>query len=377
MANTSVAFRDRAAIERASAEAVLNAIPSVVLVIGADGAVAYLNAEGEQFFQGSAAYLEGRAFEDLAGTGGPLSALSRQACESGAAVSAYGIVLECPRIGRRTVDAHAAPIAEAPQSVVLAIHERHLAGTIEHQRLQSGAARSVTAMAAMLAHEVKNPLSGIRGAAQLLEAGATAEDRPLTTLIRNETDRITALVERMEVFSETGTMDRQTVNIHEILDRVHRLARGGFARHAHFVEDYDPSLPPVPCDPDQMVQVFLNLVKNAAEAVPRDGGRIVLTTAYRREVRLSDPGAGMRVRLPLVVSVEDNGGGIPNAIRSRLFEPFVTSKRRGTGLGLAVCAKIVDDHAGVMEFDSAPGATVFRVMLPVCDQTSSVPQESG
>jgi two-component system nitrogen regulation sensor histidine kinase GlnL len=376
MANITLAFRDRAAAERTSADAVLNAIPSVVVVIAADASVAYLNAEGEQFFQGSAAYLEGRAFEDLAGVDGPLSALSRQAQDGGTPVSAYGVVLDCPRIGRRTVDAHAAPIAETPQSVVLAIQERHLAGTIEHRRLQSGAARSVTAMAAMLAHEVKNPLSGIRGAAQLLEAGATAEDRPLTALIRDETDRITALVERMEVFSETGTRERRAVNIHEVLDRVHRLARGGFARHAHFVEDYDPSLPPVPCDPDQMVQVFLNLVKNAAEAVPRDGGRIVLATAYRREVRLSDPGAGPRVRLPLVVSVEDNGGGIPKAIQSRLFEPFVTSKERGTGLGLAICAKIVDDHAGVMEFDSAPGATIFRVMLPVCDQTNSVPRES-
>ena len=376
MANITLAFRDRAAAERTSADAVLNAIPSVVVVIAADASVAYLNAEGEQFFQGSAAYLEGRAFEDLAGVDGPLSALSRQAQDGGTPVSAYGVVLDCPRIGRRTVDAHAAPIAEAPQSVVLAIQERHLAGTIEHRRLQSGAARSVTAMAAMLAHEVKNPLSGIRGAAQLLEAGATAEDRPLTALIRDETDRITALVERMEVFSETGTRERRAVNIHEVLDRVHRLARGGFARHAHFVEDYDPSLPLVPCDPDQMVQVFLNLVKNAAEAVPRDGGRIVLATAYRREVRLSDPGAGPRVRLPLVVSVEDNGGGIPKAIQSRLFEPFVTSKERGTGLGLAICAKIVDDHAGVMEFDSAPGATIFRVMLPVCDQTNSVPRES-
>ena len=377
MANISVAFRELAAAERASADAVLNAIPSVVVVIGADGALAYLNAEGEQFFQGSAAYLEGRAFEDLAGADGPLSALSRQAREGAAAISAYGVVLDCPGTGRRTVDAHAAPIAEAPQSVVLTIQERHLAGTIEHRRLQIGAARSVTAMAAMLAHEVKNPLSGIRGAAQLLEAGAAAEDRPLTALIRDETDRITALVERMEVFSETGTRDRPAVNIHEVLDRVHRLARGGFARHAHFVEDYDPSLPPVPCDPDQMVQVFLNLVKNAAEAVPREGGRIVLATTYRRDLRLSDPGTGPRVHLPLVVSVGDNGGGIPNAIRSRLFEPFVTSKGRGTGLGLAVCAKIIDDHAGVMEFDSAPGATVFRVMLPVCDQTNGVARESG
>jgi two-component system nitrogen regulation sensor histidine kinase GlnL len=217
-------------------------------------------------------------------------------------------------------------------------------------------------MAEMLAHEVKNPLSGIRGAAQLLETGVSEADRELCQLIQDEADRIRTLVDRMDMFSERP-VELVPVNIHQVLDHVRRVAQTGFASHLRIVEDYDPSLPPVWANRDLLVQIFLNLVKNAAEAVDPMGGEIVLATAYHHGVRIAVPGSRERVHLPLQVTVRDNGPGIPEAVRATLFEPFVTTKRGGQGLGLALVAKLVADHGGLIECDSRPGRTVFRLSL--------------
>jgi len=252
--------------------------------------------------------------------------------------------------------------------LVLTLHERSMPEKLDRQLIHRNAARSITAMAAMLGHEVKNPLSGIRGAAQLLEQDADSAGRELTWLICAEVDRIVALVDRMESFSDHRPIERAAVNIHEVLGRVRKAAQSGFARHVRLVEEYDPSLPPVHGNRDLLVQAFLNLVKNAAEALPGSTGEIVLTTAYRLGLRLAGPGGEGRRHLPLMVSVSDNGSGIPEDLRPYLFDPFVTSKRNGTGLGLALVAKVVGDHGGVIEFDSQPGRTVFRVFLPVVAQ---------
>jgi two-component system nitrogen regulation sensor histidine kinase GlnL len=174
-----------------------------------------------------------------------------------------------------------------------------------------------------------------------------------------------ALVDRMEVFSDRRPLDKGSVNIHEVLNRVRLAAQSGFARHVRFVEDYDPSLPPVYGNRDALIQAFLNLVKNAAEAVPAQGGEIQVSTAYQHGVRLAISGTDARLHLPLVVEVIDNGEGIPEDLRPHLFDPFVTTKHNGTGLGLALVAKVIDDHGGVIEFESQPRRTVFRMFLPM------------
>jgi two-component system, NtrC family, nitrogen regulation sensor histidine kinase GlnL len=219
----------------------------------------------------------------------------------------------------------------------------------------------------VLAHEIKNPLSGIRGAAQLLEPALSDEDRALAQLICTETDRIKNLVDRMEVFGDERPLAKDAVNIHDVLDHVRRISEHGFGAGIRYVEDYDPSLPPVLGNRDKLVQVFLNLIKNAAEAISdrEDGGRILLQTAFRPGVRLSVPGSGTRVSLPLAITIEDNGVGIAEHLKPHLFDPFVTTKASGSGLGLALVAKIITDHGGIIECESEPKRTVFRVLLPM------------
>ena len=275
------------------------------------------------------------------------------------------MTLSGSRFGERLVNIHLAPIIDDTNRIVITLSEKSLAEKITRQLTHRKAARSLSAMAAMLAHEVKNPLSGIRGAAQLLAQTIGSDDRQLTQLICSETDRICALVDRMEVFSGEGAFSVGPVNIHEVLEQVRSLAENGFAKGVAFKEIYDPSLPPILGNRDQLIQVFLNLIKNAAEAVPEKDGEIVVTTTYQHGVRLAVPRMIERVDLPLMISILDNGEGIPEDLHTCLFDPFVTTKSKGSGLGLAVVAKIINDHGGVIEFDSQPRRTTFYVRLPV------------
>lgn len=349
---------------------ILAAVSVPLFVVDADDHISFVNQAAEQFFASSASNLVGRPLAEMLPQDSPAFGLVHQVRDGGYSVSEYGVTLSGPKIGSHFVSIDAAAVSDQPGSVVVSIHERSMARKIDHQLIHRNAARSVTAMAAMLAHEVKNPLSGIRGAAQLLEQNANPEDQQLTHLICEEADRIVALVDRMEMFSDRQPLSREPVNIHVVLERVRRLAENGFARHVKFIESYDPSLPPVYGNRDLLIQAILNLVKNAAEAVPKEGGEITLSTRYQQGVRLAIPGSNSRVDLPLAVMIQDNGPGIPEDIQPHLFDPFVSTKAGGSGLGLALVAKIIDDHGGVIEFDSQPRRTLFRVMLPMAPETA-------
>jgi two-component system nitrogen regulation sensor histidine kinase GlnL len=351
-----------------NAAQLLNSLPHPMLAITRDGSIIDANAASESFFELSRAVLRRHKLPDLVPFDSPLIGIVERALSHDATINEYRVEIGMPKRGiERVADIFAIPMPGIAESVVILLQEQTIADKMDRQLTHQGAARSVTGLASMLAHEIKNPLSGIRGAAQLLESVVGDEDRPLTRLICEETDRIVKLVGRMEAFSDERPVEREKVNIHSVLDHVKRVAQAGFARHVRFVESYDPSLPPVLANRDQLIQVFLNLVKNAAEAIGENAfdGEIELSTAFRMGVRLKTANSAVPVSLPLEFCVRDNGGGVSPDIAAHLFDPFVSSKTSGTGLGLALVAKIIGDHGGIVECESHSRRTTFRVLLPM------------
>lgn len=354
----------------AMASSVLNAIPDPIIVIDEKDCICLANPAGEAFFGSSLSMLKRTNLTDLIPFGSPLFGLIDQVRQTRDCVSEYAVDLGTPKTGIKNVNLQVSSL-DGTSSVVIQIEERTIAHKMDRQLTHRGAARSVTAMATMLAHEVKNPLSGIRGSAQLLEMNASDADRSLTRLICDETDRICALVDRMEAFSDDRPIDRDAVNIHEVLEHVRKVSAAGFGKNIVFRENYDPSLPFVYGNRDQLVQVLLNLVKNAAEAIPDDAGEITITTAYRHGIRLAVPGSNDKVQLPMEVGILDNGAGIPEEIIPHIFDPFVTTKTGGSGLGLALVAKIVGDHGGIVEYDNRQSGGHFLIRLPIYNFTKS------
>ena len=347
-------------------EALWGAIPYPAFVFNNDNTFHTCNSAAESFSGKSVNQMRGRKLSTAVGEGSVLQSLVDQARSNAVSVVLHGVEIswadQLPRIN----DLHATNISNG--QVLLLLHPRGLAEQMDRSLTHRSAARSVAGMAAMLAHEIRNPLAGINGAAQLLAMSVADEDQELTTLIQDEIRRIGRLVDRMEQFGDLRPAQREAVNIHGILDRAKRAAEVGFADHVRFIEDFDPSLPPVNGDEDQLSQVFQNLLKNAAEATPKVGGVITIKTAFRPGVRLQMPGQRSE-SLPLEVTITDNGVGIPPELINDIFDPFVSSKAAGTGLGLSLVSKNIVDHGGVVECISEPGKTKLKVLLPIWRET--------
>lgn len=355
--------------------AIIDALPNPLIIVDQDENICLVNSAAENYFQSGSASLLRHRLGDLVPFSSPVFSAVAQARLTAGVVNEYAIGVGTPRLGgERLVDLQTALMAEDPRFVIIMLLERSMAHKIDRQLTSRGSARSVSGMASMLAHEIKNPLSGIRGAAQLLEPGLEGEDRQLTRLICEETDRIRDLVDQMEVFSDERPLERKPVNIHVVLERVKQLTLAGMPSGITVREDYDPSLPPVLGNKDQLVQVFLNLAKNAQEAIGDREGEITLTTAFRPGIRLALPGSNERITVPFEVCVHDTGPGVPEELRPNIFDPFVTTKPGGRGLGLALVAKIVRDHGGIVECVGRSRGTTFRVLLPMLRET---PEEAS
>ncbi len=354
-------------------------LPVPVLVLDPGDRIVVANAAAETFFNTGQAMLRERGWTGLldngaqaGGLGDSLGELVAAARRLDGGYSAYDTELAFSSGRSVRADVLMTPVPDAPGWLIITLQTRAVATLVDRQLVPQGAARSAIGIAAMLAHEIKNPLSGIRGAAQLLAQDASDGNRELTDLICTEVDRVRTLIDRMEGFTDTRSLSRGPENIHAVLNHVVRLGQQGFARGLNIRERYDPSLPPVIGNRDALVQVFLNLFKNAAEAVDPASGEITITTAYRHGLRIAAAGQAQRTPLPLEVSVIDNGPGAPAGIADHMFDAFVSSRPSGTGLGLALVAKLVGDHGGLVEYDrqGMPPRTVFRVLLPTADPRS-------
>ena len=333
------------------------------LIIGADGALKAANEAAETLFGQGLGLLARSRFRDAVAAGDKVDLLMARALDTGSQARERDVEFALPGQPAFQAGIVASPLNDG--AVLLTLHPN--AANIARRTLDVHGLRSIGGLGRMLAHEIKNPLAGIRGAAQLLKTGVKAEDVALAELIVEETDRIRRLVDRVEELGWDQPVAGRPVNIHAVLDRVKALAANGPADGLVLRDAYDPSLPPTSGDEDQLIQVFLNLVKNAAEAAHARGdgrGEILVSTAYRHGLRVRSE-EGQTKAVPLEVRIQDNGPGVPPRLRDQLFEPFVSSKSNGTGLGLALVAKLVAAHGGMVDFESEPGRTQFRVLLPV------------
>jgi two-component system nitrogen regulation sensor histidine kinase GlnL len=343
-------------------EKVWMSIPLPSIVLNADDIVVEVNPPGEGFLNASSKSLKNRSIWELINIGASLEESYKKVKKFNSPLFVTDVKVGAN--GREPIPCNIqiAPIIGLDGSTILLIAPREIAGRISQSKSVKAAAKSAIGMAEMLAHEIKNPLAGITGAAQLLSMGLSTADLEITDLIVAETRRILTLLEQVEQFGNLKPIDPRPLNIHDVIDRARRSAQLGFSAHITFKEEYDPSLPLVYGDPDQLLQVFLNLIKNASEAQPNNG-TIKLHTYFEQSFKLRRAD-GSGHSMPIQVEVMDNGPGVSEEIRDEIFDPFVSGRNNGTGLGLALTSKIISDHNGLISLDSKPGNTVFRISLP-------------
>ncbi|PUB19388.1 two-component system sensor histidine kinase NtrB [Yoonia sediminilitoris] len=335
-------------------------VPALLIVDG--NIIDSSNAAAESFLNLSAKQLEGKVIWEKVMIDSPLEVPFDKARTNRTSLFVNDVYVGSGERAPMLCNLQFAPLQGADDAMIVMISPREIASRINQYHSSGKAAKSAIGMAEMLAHEIKNPLAGITGAAQLLSMGLNSEDREMTDLIVAESRRIVQLLEQVEQFGNLRKPILKPLNIHDVLDRARRSAAVGFGAHMNFIEDYDPSLPQSLADSDQLLQVILNLLKNASEA-NKSGGTIRLHTFYDTSLRVRRPD-GTHAHLPLQIQIIDDGPGLPSEIADDIFEPFISSKENGTGLGLALVSKLIGDAGGWISVDSVPGRTVFRISLP-------------
>jgi len=338
-------------------------LPIPAFLIDPGDVIAEVNPAAESFLNASVRSVRGAPVFDILAIDSPIDDAFRRVRQDQSSLFMNNVDVGTGNTRPVRSNVQIAPMTGMPGFVLVLMEPRGLADRLGRSFSVKSSANSAIGMAEMLAHEIKNPLAGITGAAQLLSMGLAGDDLELTDLIVSESRRIVKLLEQVEQFGNLRPPERRAVNVHDLLDRARKSAMIGFAAHMSIVEDYDPSLPSTHVDGDQMLQVFLNLLKNAAEAAGDTKGTIRIRTFYEMSLRLRrKDGTGS---LPLQVEIIDDGPGLPPEIAQDVFDPFISGRENGTGLGLALVSKIISDHDGWISVDSVPGRTVFRISLPV------------
>jgi two-component system nitrogen regulation sensor histidine kinase GlnL len=343
---------------------VLDALPYAVIGLSRREAVSYVNPAAETLLQRSAPLVRGRPLTDLLPEDSPLMDFITRARREGGVMSARAIRIASPHITPVDMDVTASPDGYDGGLVLTLI-----AGKKAGDDSKAAEVNAFAQVARMLGHEVKNPLAGIVGAAQLLARQAGDDQQALLTLIREEGARIQRIVDRFSAFETFFSPRARITNVHVVLDSVIDLAKASFGANARFDLQYDPSLPEIEVDPDHLHEAALNLVKNAVEAAfsSTRQPRITLATRYRAGFRFAGRD-GPRARGALEIAVTDNGPGVPEATVARVFEPFFTTKAGGAGIGLAVVAEIMQAHGGFVVLDNSAGGACLRLLFPIARQ---------
>ena len=343
-----------------------NSFPLPIFVISKNLIIIDLNSATESLVMTSKQRLIGKKVEDFVEKGSLFLKVIDQTNLKKAPIVIYDINFYWGKNDFGRFNLHSSPIDGSPNQILIVMNFNPKKERIDKKLLHQNAARSVSGLSAMLAHEIRNPLAGISGAAQLLAQNTDEEDLKFTKLIQSECKRIGNLVSKFEVFGDLGPLVKSNVNIHDVIEKTKDLAKAGFASHVRFLEDYDPSLPEIRGNFDQLTQVFLNLFKNSSDAVSENGGFIKIKTSYQSGIKILSINNKME-NLPILISIIDNGKGIPEDIIDKIFEPFVGTKVGGSGLGLSLVSKIIVDHGGTIECNSRDNKTYFNLNLPVTD----------
>ena len=351
------------------------ALPNPVFVLDRENRFIYLNQAAEIFFQSSRMMLLGTPLLSIMPADSNFLSMVCRARAQSISVGDQGVELAGPKIGLKLINVQITPFGDREPRLLITIQERALAERLRGQSLFRGAARSIAAMAALLAHEVKNPLAGIQGAAQLLEADLDADGQSLTRMIVEESDRVAALLDRMEGFAGGANLVLAPVNIHEILDHCLNVAQASYGAHMKIKRSYDPSLPLVNGHRDLLIQAFINMIKNASEATDLNG-EITIKTSYSQGRRLTFAAVNGGSYAPVQVEVIDNGRGISEELRDHIFDPFVSGRSGGSGLGLTMVASVIADHGAMIDVESVPGQTVFRMNFPVAPEFEQAGEEA-
>ena len=347
-----------------SYEVIWDTIPYPAFVISKNNIIVTANSAAETYCLSSIRHIKNKPVANYLGANSIILNSVDQARNTLVSVTLYNVEVFWLNKSSSTHDVISAPMNSSDENVLLLFHPHGMSKKMNRSLAHRSAARSVTGMAAMLAHEIRNPLAGISGAAQLLESSVSLDDKELLEIVKTEVNRVESLIDRFQTFGDLTPIKQEPVNIHDILSQAKRAAGAGFAQKIEIVENYDPSLPLVKGDPDLLLQVVQNLLKNAAEAVPVASGQIIIETGFKQGVKLNI-GNFTKENLPLQFSIIDNGPGVPEQIKEDLYDPFVTSKSTGSGLGLSLVSKIISDHGGVVEYSRVNERSIFSVLMPV------------
>ena len=346
---------------------VMDVLPFPVVLLDEEDSFVWLNHAGEHFFKSSLSILSGTRLDRLIPQDSQIFSLIRRARQSGSSVEDKAITFVGPRIGLKGASIQLVPFHMAGFErplILMTLQERTGAEQLATQQNFKGAALSMSRMTSLLAHEIKNPLAGIKGAAQLLEMELSEAQHELSNMIVSETDRITSLLRRIENLSSDAPVRFKTVNIHEILDHCLKITSASFGRHLDIKRSYDPSLPDIQADREMLVQCFINLFKNASEATA-EGDSLSIHTSYSLTRYVTTETSRKLIHLPLQIAITDSGKGVSEELQAHVFEPFVSNKSGGSGLGLAMVASVIADHGGAIAMQSSAQGSCFTLNLPI------------